>query len=82
MEEHERDQSMLSCYRVQHLTDGSLCGKILAELGADVTKIEKSGTNTKSFDNKNQTSVLLISDNELENSDIHIQKIIVDWKPA
>ncbi len=36
---------MLGPYRVLDLTDdrGSLCGKILAELGADVVKVEKPG---------------------------------------
>ena len=36
---------MLNNYRVLDLTDekGSLCGKILGDLGADVIKIEKTG---------------------------------------
>lgn len=36
---------MLNCYRVLDLTDakGYLCGKIMADLGADVVKIEKPG---------------------------------------
>ena len=36
---------LLSCYRVLDLTDekGYLCGKILGDLGAEVTRIEKPG---------------------------------------
>lgn len=36
---------MLSCYKVLDLTDekGVICGKVLADLGADVVKIERPG---------------------------------------
>jgi crotonobetainyl-CoA:carnitine CoA-transferase CaiB-like acyl-CoA transferase len=39
---------MLSCYKVLDLTDekGSICGKVLADLGADVVKIERPGGDT------------------------------------
>jgi crotonobetainyl-CoA:carnitine CoA-transferase CaiB-like acyl-CoA transferase len=39
---------MLSCYRVLDLTDekGFICGKVLADLGADVVKIERPGGDT------------------------------------
>ena len=39
---------MLSCYKILDLTDdkGSLCGKTMADLGADVIKIEKPGGDT------------------------------------
>jgi crotonobetainyl-CoA:carnitine CoA-transferase CaiB-like acyl-CoA transferase len=42
------DEGMLSSYRVLDLTDerGLLCGKILADLGADVLQIEPPGGNT------------------------------------
>ena len=38
-------ESMLSCYRILDLTDekGFLCGRVLADLGADVIKVEKPG---------------------------------------
>src|SRR4030043_1302702 len=39
---------MLSCYRALDLTDekGFICGKVLADLGADVVKIERPGGDT------------------------------------
>jgi crotonobetainyl-CoA:carnitine CoA-transferase CaiB-like acyl-CoA transferase len=42
---NEKMNSMLESFRVLDLTDqkGSLCGRILADLGADVIKIEKPG---------------------------------------
>ena len=45
MVEPEQPEGMLSPYRVLDLTDekGVLCGKLLADLGADVIKVEPSG---------------------------------------
>lgn len=45
MKEREATESLLGSYRVLDLTDekGLLCGKILAECGADVIKIERPG---------------------------------------
>ena len=42
MGEQQQDKSMLSPYRALDLTDekGFLCGKLLADMGADVIKIE------------------------------------------
>lgn len=46
--EAAQDEGMLSPYRVLDLTDerGLLCGKILADLGADVIQVEPPGGNT------------------------------------
>jgi crotonobetainyl-CoA:carnitine CoA-transferase CaiB-like acyl-CoA transferase len=45
MADEKEKPPMLDRYRVLDLTDdrGALCGKILAELGADVVKVEKPG---------------------------------------
>ncbi len=45
MERQQTEQSDLDGYRALNLTDekGFLCGKILADLGADVLKVEPSG---------------------------------------
>jgi crotonobetainyl-CoA:carnitine CoA-transferase CaiB-like acyl-CoA transferase len=45
VDEVGRIPSLLSPYRVLDLSDGSgfLCGKILADLGADVIKVEPPG---------------------------------------
>ena len=41
-------KELLSCYRGLDLTDGKgmLCSKILADMGADITKVEKPGGDT------------------------------------
>lgn len=45
MRDEKKNETMLGPYRALDLTDekGFLCGKILADLGADVIKIEKPG---------------------------------------
>ncbi len=45
MKEEEKKDGLLSPYRVLDLTDekGLMCGKILADMGADVVKIEQPG---------------------------------------
>ncbi|MFX1265571.1 MAG: CoA transferase, partial [Promethearchaeota archaeon] len=51
-EEEGRSDLPLSGYRVLNLADekGSFCGKILADLGADVIKIEPpQGENTRNI---------------------------------
>ena len=45
MDNKENKESALGAYRALDLTDekGFLCGKILADLGADVIKVERPG---------------------------------------